>query len=294
MTSFTHEGRSYGLGWLAERPDIRDYTPQSEEVAPLLAEAAVPGEGAASLASAVDLRQWCSPIEDQGALGSCTANAGVGLMEYFQRRAFGEHLDGSRLFVYKTTRQLMGWTGDTGAFLRTTMGALALFGVPPESYWPYEIADFEDEPPAFVYGLADNYEALQYYRLDGPTDPPDAVLGTIKTQLAAGFPSMFGFTVYSSIRDAGQTGDIAFPASTESVEGGHAIVAVGYDDGHEITNANDDHTTTGAFLIRNSWGTGWGDGGYGWLPYDYVLEGVAEDWWTMISAGWVATDQFGF
>jgi C1A family cysteine protease len=281
------------LGWLAERPDIRDYTPQSVEVAPLLAEAEVTEIEPAQLPSTVDLREWCSPVEDQGDLGSCTANAGVGMVEYFQRRAFGEHLDGSRLFVYKATRQLMGWTGDTGAYLRTTMGALALFGVPPESYWPYEIADFEDEPPAFVYGLADNYEALQYYRLDAASDTPAEVLGNIKTQLAAGFPSMFGFTVYSSIRDADGAGNIPRPAPTESVLGGHAIVAVGYDDGHEITNANDGRTTTGAFRIRNSWGTGWGDGGYGWIPYAYVLEGLAEDWWTMITAEWVATKNFG-
>jgi C1A family cysteine protease len=292
MTSFTHNGRSYGLGWLADRPDVRDYTPRSETVAPLLAKAKVPKKAPAKLASKVDLREWCSPIEDQETLGSCTAQAGVALMEYFQKKAFGEYLDGSRLFVYKTTRQLMGWTGDTGAFLRTTMGALALFGVPPESYWPYVIADFEEDPPAFVYALADNYEALQYYRLDPPGDSPATVLATVKTQLVGSIPSMFGFTVYSSLYD-GENGDIPFPSTSESVVGGHAVVAVGYDDNHKITSPNNNKKTTGAFLIRNSWSTDWGDDGYGWLPYEYVLQGLADDWWTMISAEWVATGNFG-
>ena len=77
-----------------------------------------------SLPDSVDLKEWCSPIEDQGELGSCTAQAGVALVEYFERRAFGKHLDASRLFLYKATRNMLHWTGDTGAFLRTTMGAI--------------------------------------------------------------------------------------------------------------------------------------------------------------------------
>ena len=84
-------------------------------------------------------------MQDQGRIGSCTAHAAVGIVEYFQRRSFGKHAEGSRLFVYKTTRNLMGVIGDTGAWLRTAMGALALCGLPPERYWPYtdEPADFD-------------------------------------------------------------------------------------------------------------------------------------------------------
>lgn len=123
-----------GLGWLHDFPDVRDYTPDHEEVAPAL-KAVQLGQRAErkSLPSQFDLRYWCSPVEDQGSLGSCTANAGVGLVEYFERRAHNNHIDASRLFLYKVTRQLLHWTGDTGAFLRTTMGALVLFGVPPRS-----------------------------------------------------------------------------------------------------------------------------------------------------------------
>ena len=98
---------------------------------------------APTLPTSVDLRPWCSPIENQLTLGSCTAHAGVGLVEYFERRAFGKHIDASRLFLYKVTRNLLQWTGDTGAFLRTTMYAMTLFGTPPEEYYKYIIADFD-------------------------------------------------------------------------------------------------------------------------------------------------------
>ena len=105
-------------------------------------------------------------MEDQGTLGSCTANAGVGLVEYFERKAFGRHIDASRLFLYKVTRNLLRLTGDTGAYLRSTMGAMRLFGVPPEEYWEYDISQFDKEPPAFCYAFASNYQAIKYVRLD--------------------------------------------------------------------------------------------------------------------------------
>lgn len=112
----------------------------------------------------------------QLSLGSCTANAGVALVEYYERRAFGKHIDASRLFLYKSTRNLLKWTGDTGAFLRSTMEAMVLFGVPPEDYWKYVVADFDKEPSAFCYAFAQNYQALNYYRLDPPGTTPAALL----------------------------------------------------------------------------------------------------------------------
>lgn len=227
------------------------------------------------LPASVDLRKGCSPIENQQDLGSCTAHAAIGLLEYYERKAFGKHVDASRLFLYKVTRRLLGWKGDTGAYLRTAMQALVLFGAPPEKYWPYTVSKFEDEPDAFCYQFASNYQTVQYYRLDPPGTPAEKLLLTIKQLLASGMPSMFGFTVYSSLGDGP---DIPFPTSKDKVDGGHAVMVVGYDDKHRIGNA------TGAIMIRNSWGLDWGSQGYGWLPYQYVLEGLATDWWSLVRA----------
>lgn len=286
------------LGWLPDTPDFRDYTIDSPAIKAILGTNGSPLKKTASKKAApkapasVDLRQWCAPIEDQKTIGSCTANAGVGLMEYYENRAFGKHLDASRLFLYKVTRNLLHWNGDTGAYLRKTMAAMALFGIPPEEYWPYDTAKYDVEPNSFCYSLAENYKAVTYYRLDPPDKGREAVLKAVKDSLAANLPCMFGFTVYSSIFNANGDGKIPYPAAGEKVEGGHAVVTVGYDDNMKIKNKNNGATTTGALLIRNSWGEGWGDKGYGWLPYQYILKGQAVDFWNLIKADYLNTGNF--
>ena len=286
-----------GLGWLPDYPDFRDYTAEHEDVRPLLERTKVAAKGkklaTPSLPASVDLREWCPPIEDQGELGSCTANAGVGIVEYFERRASGKHIDASRLFLYKTTRNLLHSTGDTGAFLRTTMKALRLFGTPPEEYWPYVIADFDREPSAFCYAFGEEFKAIVYYRLDPAGTAASVLLACVKSHLYAGLPSMFGFTVYQSMSEAASTGKIPVPSSSDKVAGGHAVVVVGYDDNIKTKNAAaGSKTFTGALLIRNSWGA-WGPmDGYLWLPYEYVLRGLATDWWVLLKSGWVDLGQF--
>jgi len=138
----------------------------------------------------------------------CAAHGAVGLVEYFERKSFGKQIDASRLFLYKVTRDLQQSTGDAGAYVRTTMGAMALFGVPPEKYWQYVVSKFDVEPSAFLYSFGENYKAIQYYRLDPPGATASSILNTIKSWIAAGIPSMFGFTVYNSIRQAANTGKI--------------------------------------------------------------------------------------
>lgn len=270
----------FSMGWQRDLPDVRDYSHDTNEISNMLTKSRYVGAGAApaALPAKHDLTQWCSPIEDQEDIGSCTAQAGAGLIEYYERRAFGNHTNASRLFLYKVTRNLLKLTGDTGAYLRSTMKAMALFGAPPESYYPYDTARFDEEPGAFAYAYGQSYQSLRYYRLDTPGLSPKDLVTRVKRFIAGGLPSMFGFTVYNF---GNSQGEFLYPGPGDSVQGGHAVVAVGYDDGRTIGNE------TGALRIRNSWGTGWGDGGYGWLPYRYVEDGLAVDFWSLFKSEYV-------
>jgi C1A family cysteine protease len=300
-----------GKGWLKDLPDFRDNVPSTNEISTkqkskgakksvneILSEVNEKYKKTAKakeklLSTKEDLRQWCSPVEDQGSLGSCTAHAGTSLYEYYERRAFGKYIDGSRLFLYKATRNLLGWKGDDGAYLRTVMAAMALFGIVPEKYWPYIEDKYNEEPSAFLYSYAQNYQALLYYRLDGIGVTKQQLLDKIRDHLRKGLPMIFGFTCYSSVNLA-DNGKIPFPDRDENVEGGHAVMAVGFDDDMKIVNpGNKDIVTTGAILIKNSWSTEWGEKGFGWIPYEYVLRGIADDWWSMTKAEWIDTKKFG-
>ena len=262
------EDKVKGMGWLPDYPDYRDYTtekalsptkPEHEEVKSMLTKLRLLKQTEkGDLEPEINLRKYCSPVEDQETLGSCTAHAGVGLIEYYEKRSFNKHIDASRLFIYKVTRNLLRLVGDTGAFIRTTMGAMRLFGVPPERYWHYNIEEFDLEPPAFCYSFAQDYKSLRYLRLDPPGMSLKELLDEIKTKLAAGIPSMFGFTVYDSIRYVGSDGKIPYPLIGEKILGGHAVVAVGYNNDVEIKCTDGETKTVGALWIRNSWGEEWG------------------------------------
>ena len=280
----------YKFGWIPDYPDIRDYTENHGKVKSLLSGVKLPSDS--SIPAKADLRKWCSPIENQGNIGACTAHAVAGVVEYFENRSFGKYLDASRLFLYKATRNLLHYTGDTGAFLKSSIGALVLFGMPPEEYWPYDTERFDDEPDAFCYAFAQNYRCISYFRHDPGGAAPAETLSSVKKYLAAGIPSVFGFTVYQSIRQADKDGKIPFPGRKEKILGGHAVSAVGYDDKMEIAGMPEANVTKGALLIRNSWGAGWGEGGYGWLPYEYVLKGIAVDFWSVVKQEWIDTRLF--
>jgi len=273
------------LGWTPDLPDFRDFTLDTDEISGNLKKQKSILALGAKLPRAVDFRDECSPVEDQGRLGSCTAQSVVGMMEYMMRRGNQRHMEGSRLFLYKVTRKLLGWTGDTGAYLRTIMQAVASFGIPPEKYHPYDIARYEEEPVPFLYSFAANFKAVRYARMDPKHINADKVLDNVKHALEARYPVVFGFTVYSSLSS---DADIPFPTANDSVNGGHAVMAVGYDDDHTVGGRK-----VPSLIIRNSWGTGWGEDGYGYLPYAYVEQGLARDFWAAFEWDWIRQGQFG-
>ncbi len=293
-----------GMGWLKDLPDMNDLTQDSARIPntakakgeELSVKAILAKVGAtrgpmraAPLPSSYSLRPWCSPVMDQGDLGSCTAHAAVSLLEYFEIRAFGRYAHGSCQFLYKTTRNLLGWTGDTGAYLRSTMGAMALLGVPQNKFWPYYTPGFDAEPTSFVYCLGQAYKAMTYYRLDPAGAPTSSVLTNIKQHIAAGLPCIFGFACYESLWSA-EDGKIPYPVLGEARAGGHAVLAMGYDDDIVINNGTT--STKGALMIKNSWGEEWGGGGYGYLPYEYVLKADADDFWCLINNEFIETGHF--
>lgn len=279
-------------GWFGLQPDPIDPRDKAIDI-PI----------SSSLPATVDLREWCSPVKYQGNINSCTAHSAVALVEYFVKRSFGQDIEAARLFLYKVARNLIpnkegnyeiNKTSDSGAYSRTTMKALAMIGVPEEKFWPYDETKVNEEPPAFCYALASSYRATEYYRVDKRGIPKDDVLQQVKTVLAANRPLMFSVKYYLNCwKEVDSTGKISFPATSDSgtFVGLHSIAAVGYDDNIKIKN-KDGIESTGAFLIKNSAGTEWGDRGYGWLPYDYLLKGQSIDWWTIMNQDWLDTDQF--
>lgn len=287
----TASGRIVAGGWHPDIPDFRDYVLETPAVQRSLREGKLSLASAAprALPNRVDNRSYCSAVEDQGQLGSCTSQAVVGMMEYMMRRATSQNEDLARLFLYKVTRKLLNWTGDTGAYIRTTMKAVAAFGVPPERHWPYIISRFEQEPDAFLYAYAANFQALKYARLDPYNATGQGTLASVKQTLAAGLAVAFGFPVYSSMS---QSPYVPYPRPTDSLQGGHAILAVGYDDAVQIRDANGSITTEGCLIFRNSWGPNWGQNGYGYMPYTYVTNQLAVDFWTVFKAEWLLSGNF--
>jgi C1A family cysteine protease len=215
------------------------------------------------LPAAIDLRSKCSPVVDQGQLGSCTANAiASGLREYLELSATGKSESLSRLFLYYYERVLEGTVNyDAGAQIRDGMKVLQKQGVCPESEAPYNIVEFKKTPSVTAQVDAAKHRISEYHRV--------TCLSALKTALAQGKPVVVGFYVFESFEGdvAARTGVIPMPKRGERRLGGHAVLAVGYSDPH------------GWVIIRNSWGTGWGDQGYCYMPYP-VFRKLVNDMWT--------------
>jgi len=242
-------------GWIPDLPDSRDRM------------FAAPAATLGTLPARVDLTNRCPPIYDQGPLGSCTANAIAGALQFDEmKQREADAFAPSRLFIYYNERVIEGTVEeDSGAMLRDGIKSVARQGAPHEAVWPYKVTKFRDKPSAAAYRDAAAHQALLYQRVP-------RMLDQMKGCLAEGYPFVFGFSVYESFESAAvaRSGVVPLPSPRESLLGGHAVLAVGYDD------------AATRFVLRNSWGSGWGRAGYGTIPYDYLLDvNLSDDFWTV-------------
>jgi C1A family cysteine protease len=256
MFGFDKKKRRYG--WKPDLPDHRDLMFSVDYV------------DSASLPTAVDLRSYCPPVYNQGNQGSCTGNAigaaiQFGLCKQDKVKAFMP----SRDFIYYFEREMEGNVmSDSGAQIRDGIKVVNAYGVCDEKTWPYSSWRMFIKPSKAAQAAARLHRALVYRRLNNLN------ILELESCLASGYPFVFGFSVYDSFEGdyVARTGVVNLPGMGESVMGGHAVMAVGYD------------RNTRRFIVRNSWGAGWGLGGYFTMPYEYVTNGnLACDFWTIKS-----------
>lgn len=255
MVTIRHSNK---FGWKRSLPDYRDYK--------LLHTHAT----VAARPSSVDLRPHMPPVWDQLSTSSCTGNAAAAAVSYnLIKQGFGNWTP-SRLFAYYNARRIEDDTDqDGGAQIRDVIKGLVEWGIPPETEWAFSEANVLIRPPVTAYADALNHTVTSYLAVDQTVD-------AICTTLAGGEPIVFGFTVYDAFEgdEVAKTGVLNLPTAGESMVGGHAVVAVGYDD------------STQRFLVRNSWGTDWSPsmGGYFTMPYAYLTNrDLADDLWIIRS-----------
>jgi C1A family cysteine protease/GH25 family lysozyme M1 (1,4-beta-N-acetylmuramidase) len=260
-----------GYGWKPDLPDQRDFSYSVSRA----------GQAAPTK---VDLRPQCPPVYDQGQIGSCTANAIAAALEFDMMRQQLEAFTPSRLFIYYNERLMEGTVAsDAGANIRDGIKSVASVGDCPETLWPYDDtpaltpgntfppdAKAATAPTADCYDNAVHHKALVY-------ESVDQNLADMKGCLNDGYPFVFGFTVFPSFESddvALNGGNVPMPGSDEQTIGGHAVMAVGYDDEKRV------------FIVRNSWGPTWGDAGYCYMPYAYLLDdNLSDDFWVIRTVG---------
>lgn len=235
------------LGWIPDKPDSRDF------IFPLKF-------SLTQLPPRVDLTEtYTVPVVDQGALGSCTGNGIASALAYLEMKEGAPLIYPSRLFIYYNERAMEGTVNeDAGANIRDGIKSVVDQGFCPETDWPYDISKFMVKPPAPAYADALRDLVQTYQKVS--VDP-----ASVMTALASGYPVIVGFTVYDSFMNS-TDGIIPMPSATESIQGGHCVIVVGYDQ------------QTSRFKFQNSWGTGWGTAGFGELPFTYLGDYGGDFW----------------
>ena len=239
-------------GWVPDKDDCRDHIRQREY---------------SKNRPSVDLRSSCPDIYNQGALGSCTANAIAGAYEFDEMKQSEENIFiPSRLFIYYNERAMEGTVKtDSGAQIRDGIKSINTVGICSESDWAYDINKFTIKPSSNCYELAKNHKSVKYERVKHDFDH-------LQDCIASGYPFVFGFAVYESFESekVAETGIMPMPSKNEKMLGGHAVMAVGFDD------------DKGVFIVRNSWGPDWGDNGYFYMPYEFIIaDKYCSDFWTV-------------
>jgi C1A family cysteine protease len=251
----TFDPKQIKFGYKRGLPDPRDY--RYEKAVKIV-----------KLPASADLRPLIKRVKNQGGLGSCVAHGTTSCFEATQIKLSGADFPGSRLEVYENGRILGGYyPGDNGCEVKNGVQATFKYGVAHENLWPYIESKFDDPIPENVAADAVKAKSLNYYLVDSASGYA-ATLTNIKNALGVtGLPVVFGTPVYNSIFNVGSDGMIPMPSGASV--GGHCMLFVGYDD------------SKSAILTLNSWGTGWGMSGYGWLPYGYVTQGLVRDNWVI-------------
>lgn len=242
-------------GWIPDVPDFRDYPFKLRKTKILLPKL-------------VDLRPFCSSVEDQEDIGSCSGNAAAGALEYKDKKNDNKYREVSRLFIYYSAREYIDCINeDSGAYIRDVIRGIAKYGACDEELFPYNTKEFSTKPTDKAYKDALKRRIHSYYRIK------DDRVESVKQAVYAGNPVIFGFTIYTGFEseEVANTGKMWVPKPGENAVGGHAVLIVGYNDNIKC------------FIVRNSWGNSWGDGGYFYMPYEYVANSdLSDDFWVIV------------
>jgi C1A family cysteine protease len=210
----------------------------------------------------VDLRKWCSPIENQGSLNSCVGNAVCSALEMLRIKQNLKHIDLSRLFTYFNARNMRGDQGrDVGCVVRFAMQSLTTLGTCTEAVWGYNESKVLVRPPLLAFRNAYAARIQKYEAIPGTGKPR---IDAIANALRGGLPVVLGMNVTESFMYSTGTN----VRNDGPYVGAHCIMLCGYLQSKK------------QFILRNSWGTNWCQAGYAFIPEQWLDDHRATDVWT--------------